>query len=353
MPTSSVFRIRRERPGSSGRRRDLSRKGGEWRIRQWLDSKCSSRQPWYRPSRQHLQVREDRRDIWRSIRIGMRILASSRLQAGLAWNCRMALRQTATSSVPMGRWATPIPHCRPSPLTPDDIAANTFPGADLSLPTSSGPRQAHCSGSSERRGRTWFRDRRGLYSRSHDPARSHRPTAPRCTPPGGHRPRARECRDPCSSCRQRARDRGAPERPSDRRQLFHRKRRNSGHPDIDAMGQERSILAIPITRAEWYLSEDQAKRASCLSRRIAAAGGRRGRRMHRQRRRSGAASAPAPKKSLTRTLGRNGRLRASLRPNPECRFSMHPGRHSPLHGQKRQQCRTRSPSDAGSQRNGT
>jgi hypothetical protein len=30
----------------------------------------------------------------------------------------------------MGQWATPIPHSRPSPLTPDDIAANTFPGAD-------------------------------------------------------------------------------------------------------------------------------------------------------------------------------------------------------------------------------
>jgi hypothetical protein len=42
----------------------------------------------------------------------------------------MALRQTATQSVPMGQWAAPIPHSRPSPLTPDDIAANTFPGAD-------------------------------------------------------------------------------------------------------------------------------------------------------------------------------------------------------------------------------
>jgi hypothetical protein len=30
----------------------------------------------------------------------------------------------------MGQWATPIPHSRPSPLTPDVIAANTFPGAD-------------------------------------------------------------------------------------------------------------------------------------------------------------------------------------------------------------------------------
>jgi hypothetical protein len=30
----------------------------------------------------------------------------------------------------MGQWATPIPHSRPSPLTPDGIAANTFPGAD-------------------------------------------------------------------------------------------------------------------------------------------------------------------------------------------------------------------------------
>src|SRR5262249_26926657 len=60
----------------------------------------------------------------------MLILASSRLRAGLAWNNRMALRQTATQSVPMGQWATPIPHSRPGPLTPDDIAANTFPGAD-------------------------------------------------------------------------------------------------------------------------------------------------------------------------------------------------------------------------------
>jgi hypothetical protein len=30
----------------------------------------------------------------------------------------------------MDQWATPIPHYRPSPLTPDDIAANNFPGAD-------------------------------------------------------------------------------------------------------------------------------------------------------------------------------------------------------------------------------
>jgi hypothetical protein len=42
----------------------------------------------------------------------------------------MALRQTPTQSVPIGQWATPISHSRPSPLTPDDIAANTFPGAD-------------------------------------------------------------------------------------------------------------------------------------------------------------------------------------------------------------------------------
>jgi hypothetical protein len=30
----------------------------------------------------------------------------------------------------MDQWATPIPHYRPTPLTPDDIAANNFPGAD-------------------------------------------------------------------------------------------------------------------------------------------------------------------------------------------------------------------------------
>jgi hypothetical protein len=41
-------------------------------------------------------VREDRKSICRNIRIGMRTLASSHLRAGLAWNYRMALRQTAT-----------------------------------------------------------------------------------------------------------------------------------------------------------------------------------------------------------------------------------------------------------------
>jgi hypothetical protein len=75
--------------------------------------------------------------------------------------------------------------------------------------------------------------------------------------------------------------------------------------------------------------------------------------MRRQRPRSGAARAPAPKRPLIRTPGRNGRSRACPRPIPECRSWKRPGRHLPLHGQKRQQCRIRFPSDAGSQRNGT